>query len=125
MAIILIVLTLTLITVTIHHGCLIGIKNGLLKSARQPQHWIVGTTVILLLLAHILEITFFALGYFVIENYFNAGQILGENSEGITAALYFSFSSYTTLGIGDLYPTGTIRLLSGFEGLLGLSLIHI
>jgi len=123
MAIILFVLALTIISVTIHHGCLIGVKNSLLKPTRQPQHWIVGTTVVLLLLAHMLEIGFFALGYFVIDKYFNAGQILGENSEGITAALYFSFSCYTTLGIGDLYPTGAMRLLSGFEGLLGLLMI--
>lgn len=123
MIIILFVLVLTLITVTIHHECLMGIKNSLLNSERQPQRWIVGTTVILLLLAHIVEISFFALGYLVIENFFDAGRILGENSEGIAAALYFSFSSYTTLGIGDLYPTGVIRLLSGFEGLLGLLMI--
>jgi len=123
MAIIIFVLILTLIAVTIHHECLIVIKNGLLTSARQPQHWVVGTTVILLLFAHIIEIGFFAIGYLVIENYFSAGQILGENSDGIPAALYFSFSSYTTLGTGDLYPTGAMRLLSGFEGLLGLLMI--
>jgi hypothetical protein len=30
---------------------------------------------------------------------------------------------YTTLGIGDLYPTGALRILSGVEALNGLVMV--
>jgi len=123
MAIILLVLLLTLMTVLIHQECLIGIKNHLLNSVMRPQRWVVGATVLLMLFAHAIEISLFAIGYLLVTDFFSVGHLAGENSDGFEALLYFSFSSYTTLGIGDLYPTGAIRLMSGLEGLLGLLMI--
>lgn len=35
----------------------------------------------------------------------------------------FSFSTYTTLGFGDIVATGPLRLLAGIEGITGLVLI--
>jgi len=123
MSTLLIGILLTLSTVTIHHKILFGIRERLFKNARWPERWIVGTIVVLLLLAHIVEISLFAMGYYLIEYQLQSGQIIGEGSQGIAATLYFSFSSYTTLGMGDLYPTGALRLLAGYEGLLGLLMI--
>lgn len=37
--------------------------------------------------------------------------------------VYFSAITYTTLGYGDLVPTGPIRFLTGTEALIGLMLI--
>jgi hypothetical protein len=37
--------------------------------------------------------------------------------------IYFSTVSYTSLGLGDLYPTGALRLLTGVEALQGLAMI--
>jgi hypothetical protein len=37
--------------------------------------------------------------------------------------LYFSATSYSTLGIGDVYPVGVFRLISGIESINGLFLI--
>lgn len=34
--------------------------------------------------------------------------------------LYFSGETYTTLGLGDIYPTGSLRLVTGIEALTGL-----
>jgi len=123
MTIIVTTLLLALTTVIIHNECLIGIRNSLHNTVIQSHRWIVGTTVVFLLIAHVLEICLFGVGYYVMENHFHNGQIMGENSDGVIATLYFSFASYTTLGIGDLFPTGAIRLLAGFEGLLGLLMI--
>jgi len=123
MAIFAISMLLTLATVAMHHECLVAIRNCLLNTLKTQQRWIVGSTVLLLLLAHTLEIGLFALAYYVIEHHLQSGHILGTGSQGIAATLYFSFSSYTSLGMGDLYPTGTLRLVSGYEGLLGLLMI--
>ena len=36
---------------------------------------------------------------------------------------YFSITTYTTLGIGDLFPHGAIRIVSGMEALNGLVMV--
>ncbi len=45
------------------------------------------------------------------------------SSDWLEDHIYFSIASYTTLGIGDIVPHGTLRLLSGVEALNGLILI--
>ena len=37
--------------------------------------------------------------------------------------VYFSFTTFTTLGFGDIHPLGPIRFLTGIEALTGLVLI--
>ena len=39
--------------------------------------------------------------------------------------IYFSIVTITSLGYGDIYPTGISRILAGIEVILGLSLIGI
>ena len=36
---------------------------------------------------------------------------------------YFSLVNYTSLGLGDIYPTGHSRFLAGLESLNGFLLI--
>ena len=37
--------------------------------------------------------------------------------------MYFSIETYTTLALGDIYPTGAIRMLAGIEALTGRVMI--
>ena len=37
--------------------------------------------------------------------------------------VYFSFTTFTTLGFGDIEPIGDLRYLTGLEALTGLVLI--
>ena len=37
--------------------------------------------------------------------------------------MYFSASIYTTLGLGDFVPSGSIRFLVGMQALVGFTLI--
>jgi hypothetical protein len=39
--------------------------------------------------------------------------------------LYFSLITFTTIGYGDLLPTGFLRILAGFEGFLGITLTSV
>jgi hypothetical protein len=47
----------------------------------------------------------------------------GSAGFSLANCLYFSAETYTSLGFGDLTPTGPIRLLAGAEALNGLLLI--
>jgi len=79
--------------------------------------------------AHILGIWLYALIYFCVENYTTLGAITGINRNvGVTMdsffdCLYFSGATYTSLGLGDLLPTGHIRMLVAAEVLDGLVMI--
>ena len=73
--------------------------------------------------AHSLEIWIYGVGYWLIANYLAIGDIAGEVTGAFPEYIYFSTVSYTSLGLGDLYPTGALRLLTGVEALLGLAMI--
>ncbi|MBU6234248.1 MAG: two pore domain potassium channel family protein [Alphaproteobacteria bacterium] len=80
-------------------------------------------------LSHILSIWLYSLVYFGIENFTKIGAIVGQGkSVGLSYdtfldCLYFSATTYTSLGFGDLTPTENIRMLAAAEVLNGLVLI--
>lgn len=55
------------------------------------------------------------------------GEVISESGEGGAQSLhdfiYFSFTTYTTVGYGDYFPVGPLRLISQIEALMGLVLI--
>ncbi len=73
-------------------------------------------------LAHTMEVWLYALAYFLIDQT-QIGSLKGEVEGHFADYLYFSATSYSTLGFGDVYPTGALRLISGIEGVNGLFLI--
>ena len=75
------------------------------------------------LAAHILEIAVYALGYWFADSILNAGNFSGVHVLHPIDYFYFSAEAYTSLGIGNLYPVGDVRLLAGLETLNGLLLI--
>ena len=79
------------------------------------------------LVAHIAEIWMFAFGYYFLIRFTSWGSLTvfgsGETIHSIMDCVYYSFVTYTTLGFGDLIPTGSLRFLTGLESLTGLVLI--
>ena len=72
---------------------------------------------------HLLEITFYALAYYSLKDHFDLGNFGGEFVDNFASYLYFSAETYTTIGLGDIYPLGPLRLITGIEALNGLLLI--
>ena len=75
------------------------------------------------LIAHSIEVILFALAYFYLPRFDGWGSISGNFDGSIWACIYFSYTSFTTLGVGDIIPDGHIRHLVGLESLTGLLLI--
>ncbi|EDY86007.1 hypothetical protein GP5015_560 [gamma proteobacterium HTCC5015] len=73
------------------------------------------------IVAHVIEIWLFAAAYWVLVQVPDAGRV--EGASQFLDYVYFSFVNFTTLGYGDLTPTGYIRFLAGTEGLAGFVLI--
>jgi hypothetical protein len=75
------------------------------------------------LFVHIVSISLFALGFFVMSEYLGLGRMHGEFSGSPLDYFYYSATTYTTLGIGDVYAQGPMRLVAGLESLTGLVMI--
>ncbi|WP_372627895.1 potassium channel family protein [Arsukibacterium sp.] len=75
------------------------------------------------LIAHSLEIWVFALAYFLMHRTDGWGELNGNFDGSIMDCVYFSFTVFSTVGFGDIEPTGELRYLTGIESLTGLVLI--
>jgi len=75
------------------------------------------------LCAHSIEIWIFAFGYHWLHHADQWGRLGGNFDGSLMASGYYSFTTFTTLGYGDIEPFGALRYLSGIESLVGLLLI--
>lgn len=73
--------------------------------------------------AHVIEIWVFGLGYYLLIDVGQFGVLGGDYHHEILDSVYFSFVTYTSLGFGEIIPTGYLRFLAGLETLTGLVLI--
>lgn len=79
--------------------------------------------VLMALAAHAVEVWIFAFSYYLMHHAEGWGYLEGNFDESLLDCVYFSFTMYTTLGIGDIAPVGELRFLTGLESLTGLVLI--
>ena len=75
------------------------------------------------LVAHSIEVLIFAAAYYFMNGVRGWGELKGRFDGSFFDCSYFSFTTYTTLGFGDIEPTGLLRFLVGIESLTGLVLI--
>ncbi|MCU7871990.1 MAG: potassium channel family protein [Candidatus Thiodiazotropha sp. (ex Lucinoma borealis)] len=116
----LIALITVLVCVWIHSQVLIGLARGRSRLPRGQNR--IFLVMLVLLFTHIVEILIFAVAYLVMLQDSAFGQIVLLDTISFVDCIYFSSVVYTTLGFGDLVPTGLIRIITGVEALMGLSL---
>lgn len=75
------------------------------------------------LMAHVMEVWLFAFAYFYMIQDKAFGELRGSFTGSLMDCSYFSFTTYTSLGFGDIEPIGDVRFLAGLESLAGLVLI--
>ncbi len=75
------------------------------------------------LVAHAVEVWLFAGVYYLMHHARGWGRLTGHFDGSLMDCVYFSFSTFTTLGFGDIQPEGDLRFLTGIEALTGLVLI--
>jgi hypothetical protein len=105
-----------LLTLTVAiHGAVISLNMGQLRNvhttARSFRHQtlILSRLAVWCVLAHLIEITLWAIFYLV------AGVM-----PDFATASYFSAVTYATIGYGDVVPPEGWRLLAAMEGLAGI-----
>jgi len=118
----LILVVLVVISVFVHYEAL-RLTSILMERLTLPPRSRLLVVIVIAFMAHVVQMLLFAGAYMAMVNYLDMGALIGDTTGLWREYIYFSAATYTTLGIGDLYPTGAMRLVAGFESLLGLVLI--
>ncbi len=124
---VLVATVMVLLTFWVHYRSLIGISKLVTTFSLTPQSrmlmivlWIFGF--------HLLEISLYAAAYYLSVEIIRIGSLhlnplAGLPLSGYMEYLYYSAVVFTSLGLGDIYPSGHVRFLTGVEALNGLLLI--
>jgi hypothetical protein len=119
----LVTMLVVILAVLSHYEGLRYFTNWMAATRLRPRLRIV-MMIYGLLLLHTLEIWLFGLSYWLLSSDPGYGMIVGETDIAVLVDyVYFSATVYSTLGFGDLLPSGPIRLIVGIESVTGLLLI--
>ncbi|WP_122448325.1 potassium channel family protein [Pseudomonas viridiflava] len=108
--------------VIVHYECLLRL-NGLMPRLNLWHRFRMVFGVLGALVAHAIEVWIFALGYYLMNRSDSLGRLTGNFDGSFMDSVYFSFTTFTTIGFGDITPTGPLKYLTGLEALTGLVLI--
>jgi len=121
-ALILLNCLIVITVVAIHYEFLFHLTTVLPK-IRVMHRFRIVIGVLVALVAHMIEVWVFAFAYYFMHNSEGWGHLEGNFNGSLMDCSYYSFTSYTTLGFGDITPMGDIRYLTAIESLTGLVLI--
>ncbi|MBU2954973.1 ion channel [Marinobacter sp. F3R08] len=110
------------VTVLIHHEALI-LLSRLLSKMRQNHEFRLLVSVFGILAIHTFQVLIFATAFYVMHHTDGWGELSGNFNGTLLDCFYFSFTTFTTVGYGDIVGFGILRLLTGIEALAGLVLI--
>jgi len=115
-------LSLSVMCVLMHYEGLRILSRWLIRLDTRPRPRILALILSLLVL-HQAEAWMFAWGYFGAVLQGQMGHLEHAVPSGLFTYAYFSITTYTTLGFGDIVPVGPIRFLTSVEALTGFVLI--
>ncbi len=113
---------LVLSTALFHYSVLRWLSGGLSRIA-MTDHCRILVIVFVTFFAHVVEVVLYAVAFAISVELLAIGTFGGLAVEQPLDYLYFSIVSYTSLGLGDMFPGAHLRFLTGVEALNGLLLI--
>jgi hypothetical protein len=111
-----------ILCVVVHYEALSFLTTRLRHIQLRPRPRIL-VLIFAILGTHVLEIWIFGGAYYWLTMTVGHGALLANHAMGLLDSVYFSAVSFTTLGLGDIVPSGAIRFLVGTEALTGFVLI--
>ena len=115
-------LALAVATTLVHYEVLAQLSARLPGIAIAPRLKLI-VVMLAAFAAHASEIGLYAVATWTWISQVGAGGFTGSVGATFASCLYFSAETYTSLGCGDIVPSGPLRLLAGAETLNGLLLI--
>jgi hypothetical protein len=123
MAIAALVCLALIVATTLLHCEALSLLARALDGRRWPTRARLVVAVLGCFAGHALEILLYGAAYWLLARAGLHGAIGHDAVPRLAPALYFSAETYTSLGFGDVVPSGPLRLLAGAEALNGLLLI--
>jgi hypothetical protein len=114
--------SLVLLTFLFHYAVMRWLSGGMARIAMTAGGRVL-VIVLVALMAHLVEIGLYTIAYALGDGVLGLGGFGGRAVTEPLDYLYFSIVSYTSLGLGDVFPLGHLRFITGIEALNGLLLI--
>jgi hypothetical protein len=113
---------LVVFTSVIHYEVLRLLSYGLpiVRIAARARLIIV---IVAAFVSHAIQMVLYGGAYYALIHVFALGILRGGVNSSLATCLYFSAETFTSLGFGDIVPSGPVRMLAGAEALNGLLLI--
>lgn len=111
---------------SIHFRTLLWISNRIERRDLMtvPSLWL---TLSGITIAHVIEAAIYAVGFYFSVGALGVGGLHQQQDAGTVLDwmdhFYFSLVNFTTLGRGDLSPTGHLRFIAGIEAFHGFLLL--
>lgn len=92
---------------------------------RNRPHIALNLFMLVIFATHTLCVWSYGALYYVLEHIFHFGSLggIGAETRSFISYIYFSATTYTTVGYGDTFPQGPFRMIAGVEAINGLILI--
>lgn len=104
------------------YECLCFISHAVSRISAGPRT-LMFAMVTGIFIAHSIAIFVYATIYWTLVHFLDFADLSGNVQDHFPTYLYFSVTSYSSLGIGDVFPVESMRFLTGVEALNGLVLI--
>lgn len=109
-------------TAGLFYECLCFTARFVSKSIKKPRA-LLFTMLIGILIGHLVSILIYAVIYWALIHYLGFADLSGNIPDHFPTYVYFSATTYSSLGVGDVFPVGALRFLTGIEAINGLILI--
>ncbi len=114
------------ISTTLIYYEVLRITWGILPKLTLAPRLRVVVVVIAIFLGHTIAVWVYGMAYWILAEYFGFGSLRGEImyfEHSFFNYVYFSAATYSSLGLGDVFPVGGLKIITGVEVLNGLVLI--
>lgn len=119
-----VLLTVSLVVLTfLFHFVVLRWMSGSMAQIAMFARVRVLVIVLIALATHLIEVGIYAFAYALGDGVLALGEFGGLTVAEPLDYLYFSMVSYTSLGLGDVFPSDHLRFITGVEALNGLLLI--
>jgi len=120
--VVLVTIAMVVACVVLHYEALNWLTGWMKRIKLRPRRHIL-VLIFAILLIHVAEIWIFGLGYFFLISGEGHGNLVASHAIGFFDCIYYSAVCFTTLGLGDVIPTGAVRFVTGTEALAGFVLL--
>ena len=114
-----ITIVLAALTIAIHYEALAGLSRLAPRLNMRVRRRMI-LIVFAIALVHGVEVWVFAGGLYLASEILELGRLEGTFTGSARDYFYFSVASYTSLGYGDIRPTEFVRIIAGYEAIIGL-----